>query len=308
MKRLGLRELISAGPRGVGRYTGTLLAVFVVQTFVAVACMLAIAVMLSQAFAHLPLWDDAVDGDLYALAWCLRYARANVIASAGIVLAALLLWELASWFLVGGLLGVLAQKPEGRGDTARCFGASGATTYLKYARLWLCSLPGWMLVFFVAATCYGMVAQRIEYALTLPELASALFVAFGPALLLLHILSTITDYARVELTMRDATHDPGVVITYLRAMVYVVRRPVTLVHAGLGWLVFVLISVAHVLLAQGHPMYGTEGAITLFVIRQGVMLARTAVRVGVLAGQVELGRTRGMPAPAVEAKKSARPD
>ena len=303
MKRLRLRDLIVAGSRAVGRYTGTLLAVFVVQTMVAVACMVAIAVVLAQAFAHLPLWDDAVDGDLYALAWCVRYAKAHFIASAGIVLAGVLLWELASWFLVGGLLGVLAQKPEGRGDTARCFGASGATTYLKYARLWLCSLPGWMLVFFVAGTCFTLVSQRIDYALTIPELVGALLVAFGPALLLLHVLTTITDYARVELTLRDATHDPGVVITYLRAMVYVVRRPVTLVHAGLGWLVFVLISLAHVLLAQGHPMYGTEGAITLFVIRQGVALARTAVRVGVLGGQLELGRTRGLPPPPVEAKK-----
>jgi hypothetical protein len=303
MKRLGIRELIAAGPRAVGRYTGTLLTVFVVQTIVAVACMVAIAAVLSQAFAHLTLWDDGVDGDLYALVWCLRYAKAHFIASAGIVLAGVLLWELASWFLVGGLLGVLAQRPEGRGDTARCFGASGATTYLKYARLALCSLPGWMLVFFVAATCMTAMSQRLQYALTIPELLGALAVAFGPALVLLHILSTITDYARVELTLRDATHDPGVVITYLRAMVYVVRRPVTLLHAGLGWLLFALISLAHVLLAQGHPMYGTEGAITLFVIRQGVMLARTAVRVGVLGGQLELGRTRGMPAPVVEPKK-----
>ena len=42
---------------------------------------------------------------------------------------ALLVWQLVSWFLVGGLLGVLANRPEGRGGTARCFGASGTTTY-----------------------------------------------------------------------------------------------------------------------------------------------------------------------------------
>ena len=58
------------------------------------------------------------------------------------MLAAVLLWQLASWFLVGGLYGVLAQLPEGRRDTARCFGAAGTATYLKYARLALCALPG----------------------------------------------------------------------------------------------------------------------------------------------------------------------
>ena len=42
-------------------------------------------------------------------------------------------------------------------------------------------------------------------------------------------------------------------------------------------------------------MYGAEGAVTLFVIRQGVALARTAIRVGVIAGQVELGKARPLP-------------
>ena len=49
-------------------------------------------------------------------------------------------------------------------------------------------------------------------------------------------------------------------------------------------------------------MYGAEGAVTLFVVRQGVALLRMAIRVGVLAGQVELGRTRPLPARRVEVK------
>ena len=303
MKRLGLRDLVGAGPRAVGRYTGTLLAVFVVQTLVAVAVMLSVAVVLAQSFAHLPLWDDAVDGDTLALAWCLRFARSHLVACGGIALGGLFLWGLASWFLVGGVIGVLAQKPEGRGDTARCFGASGATTYLKYARLALCSLPGWMLAFFAFATGMSLVANRIEYALTIPELAFALVLGCGPALLVCHLTATISDYARVELTLRDATHDPGVIRTYLRAIVFVLRRPVTLVHAGVGWLAFALITLIYAYIAQGHPMYGAEGAVTLFVIRQGVCLARTAVRVGVLAGQVELGRTRALAPVKAEVKK-----
>jgi hypothetical protein len=303
MKRLGIRDLVAAGPRAVGRYTGTLLAVFVVQMLVAIAVMLAVATLLSQAFAHLPLWDDAVDGDTLALAWCLRFARAHLVASGGIAIGGLFLWGLASWFLVGGLIGVLVQKPEGRGDTARCFGASGATTYLKYARLALCALPGWMLVFFAFATGMSLVASRIEYALTIPELLFALVLGTGPALIVLHLVETISDYARIELTLRDATHDPGVIRTYLRAIVFVLRRPVTLVHAGLGWIAFALVTIVYAYIAQGHPMYGAEGAVTLFVIRQGVCLARTALRMGVLAGQVELGRTRALAPPKTEIKK-----
>jgi hypothetical protein len=69
-----------------------------------------------------------------------------------------------------------------------------------------------------------------------------------------------------------------------------------------------IISVGYAYLAQGHPMYGAEGAVTLFVIRQGISLARAAIRFGVLAGQLELGKTRALPPRRVsaplESKKS----
>ncbi len=298
--RLGLGEQLGAGPRAVSRYTGTLLGVFVVQLLVASVSMLAVAYVFAQTFSHLPLWDEAVDGDLVALISCLRYARPTFLAVGGVVFAALLLWQLVSWFLVGGINGVLAQRPEGRGETARCFGASGATTYLRYARLAACSLVGWCAVLFVFAIGIGMVAGRIEHALTLPELFGPLVLAILPALLLAHFLWTVADYARAELTLRHETHDPGVVITYLRTLAFVLRHPVTLVHSGLGWLLFLVLTLAYAYLASGHPMYGTEGAITLFVVRAGVALLRTATRFGVLAGQIELGRTRLPPPRRIE--------
>jgi hypothetical protein len=300
--RLGFRDLIGAGPRAVSRYTGTLLAVFVAQSIVAAACMIGVALVLAQAFSHLPMFDEAVDGDLVALIYCLRYGRPSLVATGGIVFSAIVLWQLASWFLVGGFNGVLAQRPEGRGDTARCFGASGATTYLAYARLALCSLPGWVLAMFVFGTSVSLVGSRIEHALTGLELLGPLAVAAIPALVLLHLLWTVADYARAELTLRHDTHDPGVVATYLRTLAYVLRRPVTLMHGALGWLVFALVTAAYAYLSQGHPMYGAEGAVTLFVARQGVSLLRMAIRVGILAGQIELGRTRPLPPRRVEAK------
>ena len=293
--RLGLSDLIGAGPRAVGRYTGTLLAVFVVQTIVAIAVLVGVATLLSQAFAHLPMWDEAVEGDLVALLSCLRYARAHLIGCAGIAFGGILIWQLASWFLVGGTLGVLVQKPEGRGDTARCFGASGAATYLGYARLALCSLPGLATFLFALFVGVGAVATRILHALTIPELVWPLLLGTLPAFVILHILWTVSDYARVELTLRHESHDPSAVATYLRTLVYVLKRPVTLVHAALGWIVFALISIGYSYLAHGHPMYGAEGAVALFVIRQGVALARCSIRYGVLAGQVEIGRTRALP-------------
>jgi hypothetical protein len=60
-------------------------------------------------------------------------------------------------------------------------------------------------------------------------------------------------------------------------------------------------------LAAGHPMFGAEGAVTLFVIRSGVSLARMALRFGVLAGQVDLGGSRPPPPRRVEIKADAKP-
>jgi hypothetical protein len=313
MPRLGLADLIGAGPRAVSRYTGTLLAVFVAQSLIAASCIVAIFAVLAHTFARLPMFDEAVDGDLVALIYSLRYGKDGMVAIAGIVFGAVVLWQLASWFLVGGAYSVLAQRPEGRGDTARCFGAGGASTYLAYARLALCALPGWLTVLSVLAFGLGLgpvnllFKSRIDQALTVGELLGPLVLAVLPAALLLHLLWTVEDYARVELTLRHDTHDPGVVATYLRTLGYVLRRPVTLVHGALGWLVFGLVSTAYFYLSLGHPMYGAEGAITLFIARQGVSLLRMAIRFGVLAGQLELGRTRPLPPRRVEVKVDPKP-
>lgn len=304
--RLGLGELLRVGARAVSKYTGTLLAVFVVQTLLALACMLGIAFTLARAFAHVPLFDQAVDGDLVATIYVVRYGEASLLAIGGIIVGALLVWQLVSWFLAGGLYGVLAQRPEGRGDTARCFGASGTTTYLAYARLAVCALPGYVLVAFLLGTGINLVAPGFERALTVWQLVGPLVLASLPALLLLHVVWTVTDYARVELTLRHDTHDPGVLATYLRTVVYVIKRPLTLVHGAIGWLLFLLVTVAYAYLAHGHPMYGTDGAIMLFLVRQGVALLRMAIRVGVMAGQVELGKTRALPPRRVEVKVEAK--
>jgi len=304
--RLTLGDLFGAGFRSLSKYTGTVLAVFVIQSLVTVACMLAMAFVFAQQFSHLPMFDDAVDGDLVSLVWCIRSAPSAFLAVAGIAFAAIVFWQLVLWFLVGGLVGVFSQLPEGRGDTARCFGASGATTYLTYARLWLCSLPGWVIALLVWGLGMGMVQERITYALTLPQLFGPLIIASLPALLIVHYLWTVADYARVELSLRHESHAPGVVKTYLRTMLWVLRRPLTLVHSGIGWIFFLLFSIAYAYLAAGHPMYGVEGAVTLFFVRQGVALIRMAIHVSVLGGQIELGRARPLPPRRVEVKVDSK--
>src|SRR5690348_1662047 len=84
--RLTLRDLFTVGPRAAWRYTGTLLSVFVVQAIITLVCILAIARILSNEFAALPLWDDAVDGDPVAIAWCLKHGASSFVAVAGVIM------------------------------------------------------------------------------------------------------------------------------------------------------------------------------------------------------------------------------
>jgi len=286
-----LGSLIRSGAAAVVRYTGTLLTVFLAQSILAIATMIAIAVVLAHVFSHLPLWDDAVDGDLVALIACLRFASANVLACSGIALAAILLWQFASWFLIGGIYGVLAYRPEGRTETARCFGACGASTYLAFIRVTLCSLPNWFAVALLFAVSFNAAGVRFENALTLSDLIVPLAISIAPTAGLAHLLSTVADYTRADLILRP-DHQHNVLTSYARSFLFVLKSPLTLLHSGLGWLGFAVITAGYGYLASGHPMFGTGGAIALFVIRQGVALARMAIRFGVLAGQLELLRAR----------------
>lgn len=303
---LGLGDLAGAGGRAVSRYTGTLFAVFIVQSLIAGACILAVSVLFAQTFSHLPMFDDAVDGDLVALIASFQYSKTSFFAIGGVVFGTLLVWELVTWFLAGGIYGVLAQRPETRGETARVFGASGAATYLAYARLALCSLIGWAIVFAVFQFLASwFLAPKMRYALSLVELAGPLMMTLVPTAVLLHFFWTVTDYARAEISLRHETHAPGAFATYVRTIVYVARRPLTLIHGAFGWFLALLVTLAYVVISQGHPMYGAEGAITLFVVRQIVSLVRMAIRVGVMGGQIELARTRPMPPRRVEATDEA---
>jgi hypothetical protein len=109
------------------------------------------------------------------------------------------------------------------------------------------------------------------------------------------VLWTITDYARAELVLRRDTHDLSVLAAYVRAIGFVLRRPMTLLHAGMGWVAIGGISLGYLVAAHDHPMVGTGGAITLLIVRQGVALVRMAVHFAVLGGQVALTRQRPAP-------------
>lgn len=294
--RVRLGDMVRAGLRSVSQYTGTVLAMFVVQFIAAWIAGFAILLILDGAFGQRPIFDDAVDGDLVALLIVIRNAPAVIAAITWVVIGAVLAWLVWSWFLTGGVLAVLTERPRGRLETARCFGAGGANTFFVFARLGVLSLLLNLPALFALGFGVGYLAERIATAMTVGELIVPLILGLGPAAVLHVLASTAIDYARAELVLRRPTHESlGALRAAVRAIGYLARRPVAILHVFAYWLAFAAVWVVFVWLAHGHAMLGTSGALALFAIRQAVTLVRTTLKFALLAGQVELTGTRPPP-------------
>ncbi|HUQ04239.1 MAG TPA: hypothetical protein VM261_17190 [Kofleriaceae bacterium] len=292
----GLPALVRGGVRAVSQYTGMLLALFVVHLFVAWGAGFIIVRILADAFADRPLFDEAVDGDLVALLHVLRNSHAVIHAVGWVAIGAVLAWTVVSWFLAGGVLSVFTERPRGRTDTARCFGAGGATHFLVLARLSLVSALYHLPVLFLFFLGLDHIATSTEYALTTGDLVVPMIVGLLPAALAHMIVSTVIDYARAEIVLRRPTHESlGATRAALRATGYVFRRPVALLHVVLYWLFFAVITLLFARIAHGRAMLGFSGALALLALRQGVALLRLAARIVVMAGQVDLTATRPPP-------------
>lgn len=296
LERVRLGDMARAGLRSVSQYTGTVLALFVVQFVAAWIAGLAILLILDGAFGHRPIFDDAVDGDLVSLLVVIRGAPQVVAAVSWVVIGAVAAWLVWSWYFTGGALAVLTERPRGRLDTARCFGGGGATYFFVFARLAVVSMFLQLPALFALGLGVGYLGERIATAMTVRELIGPLFLGLAPAALLHVLATTITDYARAELVLRRPTHESlGAFRAAVRATGYLARRPVAIAHVLAYWAAFVAVWVVFLWLAHGHAMLGTSGALALFAIRQAVTLVRTALKFALLAGQVELTATRPPP-------------
>ncbi|MEZ4399762.1 MAG: hypothetical protein R3B06_07070 [Kofleriaceae bacterium] len=294
--RIRLPDMLRAGPRAVTQYTGTLLAVYVAQVLAAWLAGFTILFILASTFGARPLFDEAVDGDLVALLTVLTERTAVFAAVGWVMVGAVVAWVAWSWFLTGGLLTVLTERPRGRLETARVFGGGGAATFLVYARLALVAAVLHLPALYALGLGLGYFGEHLATAMTVGELVGPALVGFGPAAVLAVIASTVVDYARAELTLRRPTHGSlGAARAAVRAVGYLIRRPVALGHALVYWLAWMALWAAFVWLAYDHAMLGTGGALALFAVRQVAGLARMALKVGLLAGQVELTSTRPPP-------------
>jgi hypothetical protein len=289
---LSLPSIAVAGWQAVATYTGTMFAVFAMQTLLAGACLFAVAQVLASVFAYRPMFDDGVAGDLTSLVWAWRYGESAVLASGWLVLGVVLIWIIAGWFIAGGVAGVLLFRPQGRAATAKQFGASGVNTFFGFALLTvMASLVG-VAILLVFATCVSWAYHSLTTALTTWQITWSLLLAFGPAFILTMVLWTVVDHARLELCLRRDTHQIGAFNAFFRATQFVVTHPKTLLWSLLSWSTWGLVGVLYAyLLTNSHP----AGAWSLLMIRLGVSLLRMVVKFATLAGHAQWTLTRAKP-------------
>ncbi|HLU66198.1 MAG TPA: hypothetical protein VKZ63_07970 [Kofleriaceae bacterium] len=287
--RTSARVLLGAALRLPLRFPGLIAALYLVQVLLSAGAALVMSMLMTPVLAHRPLFDAAMGGDLAALVTSFQGAPGLVPALFWIGAGAVVLYALLSWYLIAGLIAVLLDPPDRRREVARWFGAGGAANLFPLVRLALWSLIPYAVVALAAGTGTARLIDAAPSLLDRGDLALALLLGLGPALLLHWVVSTAVDYARVDLVRH-----PGLssVRALLRGFRLLARRPLALLHTACHGLVFAGATAIYLLVSP----HLTGSLIALVALRQFIALARFLSRAGVIAGQVELACS-SMPTP-----------
>jgi hypothetical protein len=248
-------------------------ALYAIQLVISAVMGAIVATALAGALAERPIFDDAVDGDLFSWLAVLSENGGLIVTLVWVLIAIAVLYGALSWFLTGGLIAVFADDAptRERGTNTRRFGAGGAAMFLPYARLWMWSLVPYALV--IAALVLGLrpaYAARFT-ALSTGEIAQTAALGALPAALLWMVLRAALDYARIDLL---CTPGLGSGRALLRAFRLLVRRPIALLHMLLYCAISLGIVAVYVAVTWDRPMLGTAGAVSIFALRQFVNATR----------------------------------
>lgn len=281
--RLG--GMLLAGAGALRRYPGLAITLYCVQLAISAIAAWVMATCLAAAFSNQPLFDRAVEGDLVA---ALALFEGNSPVAAAVIAAgvgAVLIYAALSWFLAGGLIATLAERPVGRRAVAEQFGAAGAATFFAYARLWLWCLIPYAVSAALLILGAALAADDLESALGFGDAMVAMLPTALPAVALVWITALAAGYARVALTLERGRPAYRALLSAYRLVATRWRAPV---HALLFGLVWLAITFLYLLAIRDHAMAGASGAVLLFVIRQLTAALRFAAKIALVGGQVEL--------------------
>jgi hypothetical protein len=278
-----LSAMYAASVGTVRTRPGSVAALYGANAVFGVAYAMFAAMLLASVYAPHPLFDRAVGGDLTALLACLQEGRgvSSAIVWAGVALA--LVYFVVSEYLAGGLLERLRDgEVVSRAEARRRFGAGGAAHLGRFLRLWVWSWTLWVPAFIVLGVGAAVGTKGMDEAVAAGPAIGKLVAWLLPGLIVVAYAATVGDFARLL-----AVREPGLAPrkTFLRAAKLVVRQPAAYVHFVSYVAAWLLASGVYVLLTLGHPYAGAFGAWALFVLRQVLVFARVALRVGAFGGQ-----------------------
>jgi len=205
----------------------------------------------------------------------------GLVALAG---AHLLVWIL----MLGGLLQHLA-KGGGRLKLHEFF-AAGARHFGPLLRLTILSGFFYFAVFRLARRLFPWIEDLTRDVTRETTALAANLAGVALVLILLALLSSISDFAKISIVTQNRR---SAVLASVRGLVFVLRRPlrVAVIRLSFGLLLVLLIGL-YVSMGPGSGQASWLGVAGALLVGQAYLLARTALRVSLLAAQLDLARER----------------
>ncbi len=191
------------------------------------------------------------------------------------------------WVLLAG--GILAHfNRPGRRFSLGPFLADGGRLFLRFFRLALLSAPIYYGIFRLARWLF----PRIEQATldTTVERTVLAYNLFGVVLIVALVMTAkmIFDYAKIAVVVEERR---SAILAAFRGLRFVVRRPLrTYGLVLLFGVLAALLLLVYTAVAPGSGPSSLVGAALVFVLGQLFLLARLALRLGRLAGELALFR------------------
>jgi len=267
---------LAAGWSGIKLHWRLVLLTFFIQFCIAGLASFAVWLATARLSGGSALFAKAADGDLPSLIIVLIERPSLLTVPFVLTLTALLAYAAISWFMVAGLIGAFRSQTS-EASLAQ-FGKSGMERVFSFARLAVWSLIPYVLVVIVYSIPMIGSGSEVFQTLSMTEMAWTLFVKALPALILLWIVWTLIDIARVLLV--DA-EKPSAWRAIGRSFKVIVRKPSLLAITLAGHLLSAL------LVFLSFKLLGLSGGVGALLLRQALLLLRHAVHVGVIAAEVD---------------------
>ncbi len=194
-------------------------------------------------------------------------------------------------FLLGGVLDRLARPGEPLALDR--FFAAGGRCFPRFFGLALTSGVAYAAIYQLGRLLYGWIEDASRDVTTEKTVLAWLLAASALVVLLLVVVRMVFDYAKIAAVLEDR---PGVFRLAWAGLRFVLSRPLATLGVTLGFGVLgALLFALYLWLAPGVGQSSLAGVVLAFLGSQLYLVARLAVRLGLLGGEMSLYRSDSRP-------------